>query len=320
MGATSSGVPWFDEQKLDAAFEAISRFKVIGAIVTRNGAIAGSVGNIDEKSLVRSVRKSLLSALIGIAVEKNQIALQATLSDLGIDDVGSLTEEEKRATVGDLLTARSGVFHPALAETRDAIASKPARGSALPGEKWVYNNWDFNALGTIYERATGLSVYQGLLDEIATPLGMEDYSLDDGHPMTGDVSEHPAYHVALSARDMARFGLLYLNNGRWKDRQIVSAKWVRDSTSAHSIARNQGYGYMWWTTGISGEAETSNGVRRNPNLPAYRYAAQGHHGQLIYVVPEKRLVIVSLSAPQSRAREEWALYWDYIRLTIESAH
>jgi len=75
---------------------------------------------------------------------------------------------------------------------------------------------------------------------------------------------------------------------------------------------------MWWTTGISGEAETSNGVRRNANLPAYRYAAQGHHGQLIYVVTEKRLVIVSLSTPQTRARAEWALYWDYIRLAIES--
>ena len=309
----------FDERQLTAAFDAISRFNCIGAMAIRNGVLVGSVGAVAEKSLVRSVRKSLLSALIGIAVEREQILLSATIADLDIDDVDRLTEAEKRASVLDLLTSRSGVYHPALAETRDAVATKPPRGSAAPGEKWVYNNWDFNALGTIYERATGKSVYQGLLDDIATPIGMQDYSPADGHPMRGEISNHPAYHVALSTRDMARFGLLYLNNGRWGDRQIVPADWVRESTSAHSIARNQGYGYMWWTTGLAGEAETLNGVRRNADLPPFRYAAQGHHGQLIYIVPQKDLVVVSLSAPQTRAREEWSNYWDFIRLTILSA-
>jgi CubicO group peptidase (beta-lactamase class C family) len=52
-------------------------------------------------------------------------------------------------------------------------------------------------------------------------IGMQDYSIADGHPMTGHISQHAAYHVSMSARDMARFGLLYLNNGRWKDQTIL---------------------------------------------------------------------------------------------------
>ena len=309
----------FDERQLDAAFGAIGKFDCIGAMAIRDGLVAKSVGDLAQKSLIRSVRKSILSALFGIAVARSQIALEASLNDLGIDDVDPLTEREKEATVADLLRARSGIYHPALAETQEAIASKPPRGSAAPGEQWVYNNWDFNALGTIYQRATGRSPYQAFYEDIALPIGMQDYVPDDGHPMTGEISRHPAYHIAMTARDMARFGLLYLSSGRWDGIQIVPEDWVRDSTVAHSIARNQGYGYMWWTTGLSGEAEIVDGVRRNAELPAYRFAAQGHHGQLIYVVPERKLVIVALSGPKSRAKENWTHYWNFIRWTILSA-
>ena len=77
--------------------------------------------------------------------------MSSTLAELGIDDnEPSLTDVEKRATVRDLLTARSGVYHPALYETPGMAAMRPLRGSHLPGTHWYYNNWDFNALGTIY--------------------------------------------------------------------------------------------------------------------------------------------------------------------------
>lgn len=170
------------------------------------------------------------------------------------------------------------------------VASKPARGSVSPGEQWLYNNWDFNVLGTIYERASGRSIYQALFEDIAAPICMQDYHPDDGRYMSGEVSRHPAYHIALTARDMARFGFLYLNDGRWDNKLVLPAGWVAESTTAHSLARRSGYGYLWWTTGHAGEAETVDGVRRNADLPAFRYAAQGHHGQMIYVVPAKRLV------------------------------
>ncbi len=298
---------------------AIDAFGAIGAMVVHDGAVAAAMGDLSEKVLVRSVRKSLLSALIGIAVDRGQIDLDATLAELDIDDVEPLSHQEKQARVRHLLQARSGVYHPALAETPETIAEKPARGSGAPGGQWVYNNWDFNALGTIYERASGRSIYQGFMEDIAGRIGMDDYHPDDGRYMTGPQSRHPAYHIALTARDMARFGTLYLNEGRWGKEQILPAGWVAESTLAYSRARKGGYGYMWWTSGREGEAESVNGVPRNPDLPPFRYAAQGHHGQMIYVVPAKRLVLVTLSPPKIRAADDWANYWAFVRSAILAA-
>ena len=109
-----------------------------------------------------------MSALIGIAVGHGQIALDATVGGLGIDDnPPPLTVEEKQATVRDLLEARSGVYHGANYETPDMAARRPPRGTHPHGTFWYYNNWDFNALGAIYEHAVGqgLPVVEVLLWE-----------------------------------------------------------------------------------------------------------------------------------------------------------
>src|SRR5207247_606298 len=81
--------------------------------------------------------------------------------ELGIDDSEpSLTPEEKKATLGDLLKARSGVYHPALYETPGMKAARPRRSSHAHGTFWYYNNWDFNVLGTVFERQTKNSLFR----------------------------------------------------------------------------------------------------------------------------------------------------------------
>jgi len=154
------------------------------------------------------------------------------------------------ATVGDLLKARSGIYHPALYETPGMAQRRPLRGSHPPGTFWYYNNWDFNALGTIYERATGESIFAAFEHRIARPIGMHDYQSSDGEYFRGADSEHPAYPIRMSARDLARFALLYLHEGSWKGRQIVPSAWIRESTQSYSqvseLGPGQGYGYMWW--------------------------------------------------------------------------
>jgi hypothetical protein len=181
------------------------------------------------------VRKSLLSALIGNAVERKEIDLSQTIGALGIDyNEPSLTAEEKSATVRDLLQARSGVYHAALYETRAAAALRPARHSHMPGTFRYYNNWDFNTLGTIYERAVRSSIFDAFEREIARPIGMQDYQPGDGAYATGAASIYPAYPIRMSARDLARFALLYLNKGPWRDGQIVPAAWVDESTRPYS--------------------------------------------------------------------------------------
>ena len=83
---------------------------------------------------------------------------------------------------------------------------RPARGSHEPGTFWYYNNWDFNALGTIYEHATGTGIYDALDRLIAKPIGMQDYRPEDGVYFPGAASIHRAYPLRMSARDLARFG------------------------------------------------------------------------------------------------------------------
>lgn len=249
-------------------------------MIVHRGLVVAEWGETTAKTNLHSARKSLLSALIGISVAEGRIDLADTMDKLGIDDnEPSLTAEEKRATVGDLLKARSGIYHPALYETRAMAARRPPRGSHGPGTFWYYNNWDFNALGTIYERAEGKSVFDAFHERIARPIGMQDYVPGDGMHYTGPDSIHPAYPIRMSARDLARFGLLYLRDGRWNDRQVVPADWVRDSTRAYSsTGSGSGYGYMWWTS--------------RPALPAGSFFAWGAGGQFAFVIPSRDLVIV----------------------------
>jgi len=240
---------------LSRAAEALVAFGSIGTVVIHQGRLVFGVGAIDEKVLIRSVRKSILSSLIGIEVERGSIRLDATMEELEMDDVQGLTKAERQATVRHLLQARSCIYHPALAESKAMTEAKPFRGSQAPGSIWHYNNWDFNALGTIYEQATGRSVYDGVMIDVASRIGMQDFEPSDGSYMRGPESKHPAYHMRMTARDLARFGWLYLNGGKWVGLQVVPGEWVRDSVAAHTFSGEGGYDYMFWTTGHNGEAQ-----------------------------------------------------------------
>jgi CubicO group peptidase (beta-lactamase class C family) len=129
-------------------------------VIVHRGAVIAEWGDTSARTPLASVRKSLLSALIGKAVDRGEIKLSQTIGALGIDDnEPSLTAEEKTATVGDLLKSRSGIYHAALYETAAMAAQRPRRSSHKPGSFWYYNYWDFNALGAIYEHAVRSSIF-----------------------------------------------------------------------------------------------------------------------------------------------------------------
>ncbi len=279
-------VGW-DTAKLQAAREYSKTIPTAAVMVIVDGRVLADWGDTAGKYNVHSIRKSFLSALYGISVSEGTIRLADTLATLGIDDnAPSLTEIEKTATVGDLLKARSGIYHPALYEAATMAAARPERGSHAPGTFWYYNNWDFNALGTIYEKQTSAGIYAAFKTRIADPIDMEDYWLGDGKYVTGRDSIHRAYPFRMTARDMARFGLLYLREGNWRGKQIVPKDWVAASTTSYSDARaNGGYGYMWW---VAANGKHLPGVR----LPGGAYSARGNGGHYILVVPQFDLVIV----------------------------
>jgi hypothetical protein len=120
-----------------------------------------------------------------------------------------------------LFTWRREIEAEASPEADEAMAFVPAtkrrpdRDSHPHGTFWYYNNWDFNALGTIYKQLVGGSVFDSVESRLAQPIGMEDFRSRDGENQLIRASQHPAYMMNMTARDLARFGWLYLNKGNW---------------------------------------------------------------------------------------------------------
>lgn len=216
-----------------------------------------SYGDINMPYNAASVRKSIFSALFGIASDKGLINLDATLGDLGIDDnVNPLTATEKTATVRHLLTARSGIYLPSIGESAGMKRRKPSRGAYLPNEHFYYNNWDFNVLPIILERVTAKKLGDIINEWLAIPLGMKDFVPSNVTYEYADYTEHPQTRVYISAEDLARFSAVYLTNGLWKGEQIIPSQWVFESTQKVSSEPQEadlvehpfmeGYAYLWW--------------------------------------------------------------------------
>ncbi|MCM3713488.1 beta-lactamase family protein [Alkalihalobacillus oceani] len=273
----------WSEEKLEEARKFYRSLGSTAAMAIYDGKVLFSWGNTSQKSNVHSIRKSYLSALYGIHVQEGTIALSKTLRELGIEDRVALTEMEKEAQIEDLLTSRSGIFLRAGEESLMMRWRRPERELHLPGSYFYYNNWDFNVLGTIFNNLTGKDLFDEFYHKIALPLGMEDFEPEDGsYKYELRRSLHPSYLFRMSARDMARFGQLYLQNGQWEGKQIIPEEWVEVSTQAHAHAPSSneyGYGYMWW-------------VAEKEFADVGLYSAVGRYGQSIDIVPEKNLVFV----------------------------
>jgi CubicO group peptidase (beta-lactamase class C family) len=282
---------------LQAVRNKLSTMSTTGMMAVVGGRVVFQYGDVQRVSYLASVRKSVLSMLYGIYQERGKVNLDLTLEQLGIDDIGGLTKEEKQAKVRDLIRARSGVYHAA-SNSGDDLASAPPRGSQKPGAYYLYSNWDFNALGTIFTKQTGLNIYDALEQELVRPLGFQDFNRAT-HRLSGDstLSKHLAYHMNFSTRDMARIGYVMLREGVWKGQQVVPRAWVKESTALHTPraemnpARNRngafGYGYLWW-------------IFDNPTLPeAYQgaYTGLGAVGQHILVMPKLDLVVAHKTEP-----------------------
>ena len=305
----------WSSQRLQQAEEWSRRIGSHSAIVVYRGAVIAAWGDTAAKIPLYSVRKSLLSALIGNAVERGDLNLKQTIGMLGIDDnEPSLSTEEKSATVQNLLEARSGVYHAALYDTPEMAAQRPPRNSHKPGTFWYYNNWDFNALGAIYEHAVRSSIFDAFQREIARPIGMQDYVTSDGEYVAGAASVYPAYPFNMSSRDLARFALLYLHKGKWRDRQVVPSHWVEESTQPYTQSGyGPGYAYLWWT----GFLDPS--VAASVRVPPGTFAAWGNGAQYAYVLPDDDLVVVHrtiLGSSTAGLREFGRLLW----LVLDAGH
>lgn len=329
-----SGLGW-NEDKLSNAKKLFESLESAAVMVVHRGHLIAGWGDTAQKFTAQSVRKALMNSLVGIAVEEGDLRLDATLEQLEIDDTKPvLTDSERRATLEDLLLSRSGIFHPALYEvggwkrTRQVIYEDKQRrndGTYDPGNYWVYNNWDFNAIGTILEQASGADIGPMFYDRIARRVEMEHFEPSDVAYTTkesraeiflGNWSEHRAYVFDISTSDLARYGLLYLNCGVWDSVTVVPEAWVLKSiegvdTSVGRLPdfRDTGfgdYGYLWQVD--------RDGSRRYKYLDTREpfYMATGNRGHVLVVMPYLDLVIahqvatvggIGFEAQQKRAEE-----------------
>ena len=159
-----------NDEKLAKLREFLKTSGASSVVLMRNGKVAFEFGDIHKKHTIHSIRKPMLNALYGIYVNRGIIKLETTLGALNVDDVVPLTPTEKQATIGDLLKARSGVYLPSAATSTGMMTNIPPRGSYKPNEKYVYNNWDFNVAGHIFEKLTGENIYTAFFREIAVML------------------------------------------------------------------------------------------------------------------------------------------------------
>ena len=301
----------YDSQKLAVIGDFIAKNTgTTGLVVAVNGKIIYSYGNIEEVSYIASCRKSILSMLYGKYVASGKIKLDDTMEKLQIDDREKLLPIEKTATVFDLITARSGIYHPAANAGSSKAIKKFKRGSVAPGTVFAYNNWDFNAAGTVFEKQTGKSIYIAAQEDIFQHIGMEDFDLSR-HRLSGnkDVSIHLAYHFHLSTRDMARLGELMRCRGKWGEKVIIPEKWVEFSTTPVTVLKDggkAGYAVMWWNWQDSKYPEEFRGA----------YSAVGKYGQYITVLPALNMVIAHKSAKNQNGPTKEKDYRKIIQLII----
>lgn len=285
----------YSSARLEALRGWVRSLDTTAMLVSVGGRSLFEHGDLSHLSYLASVRKSVLAILYGKYVENGTIPLGRTLGELGLSDVDGLLAGELEATIEDVITARSGIYHLA-SNPGDDTDSAPPRGSQRHGTYQLYNNWDFNAAGAIFEKLTGRDIYDAVASDLARPLGMQDFDRSRQHK-SGDPkrSSHPAYHMWFSTRDMARIGLLMLREGEWDGRQVAPREWVRRITSLvtplneMNPPRNRslgtglrwGYGYMWWVW----DAPASPGPFRGA------YTGMGAGGQFITVLPQLDLVV-----------------------------
>ena len=138
------------------------------------------------------------------------------------------------------------------------------------------------------------SIFRSFERDIARPLGMRDFGIDDGAWRYSPRSWHPAYVFRMSTRDLARFGLLMLHEGEWDGHQLVPASWIEEITRRHSAATRPdgtampgvGYGMMWWTRSAASAKEVYGELGHGV------FEADGTGMQILVVAPERHLVFV----------------------------
>jgi CubicO group peptidase (beta-lactamase class C family) len=247
---------------------------------------------------MRSATKSVVSALVGIAIDQYALASDgdSVMRRLPYASYDHPDPRKNRLTLRDLLTMRSGLA------CDDWNAASPGNETrvyqsadwvkfvldlpviAAPGTHGSYCSGNVAVAGRIVERATGKALPAFAQENLFTPLGIRAADVRWNYTLSASNAATFA-QLYMRPRDMLKLGILFQHDGMWQGRRVISHDWIAKSTAKWSTVGDQDYGYFWWHQWVN--ADAPDGPRRIEMV-----AASGNGGQKIFLVPTLDLVVV----------------------------
>lgn len=276
-----------------------------GAIVSETYFSSYKAGTLHE---LYSVTKSFTATLVGIALDQGYLPdVDQRVVDYFPELSFAAPDERKEAmTVKDLLTMTAGLDWQEGDPTYRAMYMSPNWVQFVmdlpmktePGDEFLYCSGCSHVLSAIVQESTGDNLSDFAQANLFKPLGIKNYRWENGSQGTSI----GGWGLSLSPRDMAKLGYLYLHEGQWEGKQVVSADWVQAATSKQVTTEGEdGYGYQWWVL---------------PSLGGY--AALGMYGQTVFVAPGQDLIVVTTA--QERDHEGiFRLIQDFILKAVKGS-
>jgi CubicO group peptidase (beta-lactamase class C family) len=292
-------------------------------VVVRNGVLIHRGPAAEKAHDIWSCSKSFASTALGLLVEDGK----ASLDTRAADHEPLLEEHYPEVTLRHFTTMTSG--YDAVGRSRweedsedwSATPFVPAPPLFAPGTEYAYWDEAMIMFGRVLTRLGRDDLHALLKTRVTDPIGLGEWEWWTEETVDGIPIRFGGTGIKMSALQLARFGLLFLNEGRWGDEQIVPARWVREATTpqvprdlpvaATDRAKTRGsgvYGYNWWVNGI-----TSEGERFLPHAPPRTYYASGLNNNMLFVVPEWDLVFVRMGVDGNPPEGKPAVYDEFFR-------
>jgi len=321
-----------DPDALDAAMAYLASESgsagVERALVVRHGYVVWDGGDTDHKQNTWSVTKVFVSTALGLLVDEGS----CTVDDLAADYVRELSANYPDLTLGHLATMTSG--YDAVGGAQTSTPFDPTTPMFSPGDAHAYWDAATNQFGNVVTRIAQEPLVELFKREIADVIGMDparwswgDWGSVGGFTVNGGAG-NKSKGISTTARQLARFGLLYLNLGEWDGQQLLSPSWVVEATSVHvgaSVPRDPDsssshgpgvFGYNWWVNGIEPDGE-----RFWPGAPLGTYQAIGYNNNRLAVIPEWDMLVVRLGTDGSSFdHDEFSTFVSWLGQSVLSSN
>ena len=292
-------------------------------LIVRNGRVIWQGDNIDKVHGIWSFTKAFTSTTLGLLIDDGKCALDTKAKDV----LHLMAETYPEVTMRHFTTMTSG-YRALNDEPRGTYLHGPSKTSFLPnpeplfippGTKFAYWDSAMNQFANVLTHIAGESLEELFQRRIADPIGMNrsnwnwgDLGIEGGFTINGG-SGNNGGAMKISARETARFGLLFLNRGKWNGKQLLSERWMDEATRVqvsasvpHGFAPRDDegpgeYGFNWWVNGVK-----PDGKRKFPGAPPGTYCGAGHNNNYCFVIPEWNMVIVRLGLDGNARDRVWS--------------